>query len=108
MTVWSVAQAEFDLAQVRRVKAAVMSRIMMPGGFETPDASRLPGRPSQSPEKPKAGEIERTPGRVTTQPDGIADAIQLALSELIKLDRYERRAAARRARALHILLERRK
>jgi hypothetical protein len=102
----TIAQAEFDLAQVRRVKAAVMSRIMIPGGFATPDASRTPGQLSPSPGQLKVGKTERPPGGETTQPDGTADAIQMALSELVRLDRYERRAAPCRARASHIFLER--
>jgi hypothetical protein len=97
----TVAQAEYDLAQVRRVKAAVMSRVMLLPGFETREAS-------QSPDRQTSGEAERVeiPGRRASSPDDTADAIQMALSELIRLDRYERRTAARRARALHILLER--
>jgi crotonobetainyl-CoA:carnitine CoA-transferase CaiB-like acyl-CoA transferase len=91
----TLAQAEYDLAQVRRVKAAVMSRIMTLGGLETPDASR-----SLDQLKRKAERLE-TSGTPIPPPDGTADAIQMALSELIKLDRYERRAARRRARALH-------
>jgi hypothetical protein len=73
-----------------------MSRVMLTGG--TPNASQSLGQLT-------SGEAE-TPGMPTTQPDGTADAIRDALSQLIRLDRYERRAAARRARALHILLER--
>ena len=97
----TIAQAEFDLAQVGRVKVAVMSRITLFGRSGTAAASQSPGQRTR-------GEAERvgTSGMPTTQPDGTADAIQMALSELIRLDRYERRAAARRARALHILLER--
>jgi hypothetical protein len=95
----TVAQAEYDLAQVRRVKAALMSRIMMLGGFETPDTSQSLGQL-----KHKAKPLE-TPSEPTPPPDGTADAIQMALSELIRLDRYERRAATRLERALHILLD---
>jgi hypothetical protein len=84
----TIAQAQFDLAQVGRVKLALMSRIKEFGGSEMPqsDATATP----------------------TTAPDSNAVAIQRALSELIRLDRYERRAAARRARAVHILLKRKK
>jgi crotonobetainyl-CoA:carnitine CoA-transferase CaiB-like acyl-CoA transferase len=95
----TIAQAEYDLAQVRRVKAAVMSSIMILGGFETPDALQSLGQL-----KHKAKRLE-TPGGPTPPPDDSADAIQMALSELIRLDRYERRAATRLERALHILLD---
>ena len=40
-----------------------------------------------------------------TEPDGAADTIREMLSELIKLDRYEHRAAVRRERALHSFLK---
>lgn len=96
----TMAQAEFDLAQVRRVKLALMSRSVLFGGFETPDASQPPGQP-----KRVQAERNQTP-RLPT--DGTADSIGAGLSDLIKLDRYERRAAARRDHALHILLERKK
>jgi hypothetical protein len=104
----TVAQAEFELAQVQRVKLAVMSRIMTLGGSEKPDALNSARQLLQSSGELKAGEAQRTPGMETRQADGTTDAIQAALSELIRLDRYERRAAARRARALHILLEHKK
>jgi len=45
------------------------------------------------------------PAMPTTDPERTAEAIQCALPELIKLERYERRAAARRARALRSFLE---
>jgi hypothetical protein len=64
-----------------------------------------PGQLSQSPRKLKVGEAERTAGSSTTQPDGTAVAMQTALSELIRLDRYERRAATRRERAIQILMD---
>jgi hypothetical protein len=99
----TIAQAEFDLAQVRRVKAAVMSRVMLSGGFETPNASQSLGQlKSDEAERVKAPRVPKI------EPNGTADAIRIALSELIILDRYERRAAARRARALRILLDRKK
>ena len=82
----TIAQAQFDLAQIGRVKVAVMSRVNGFGGSETPSAG-----------------AETMP---TTEHDGTTDAIRRALPELIKLDRYERRAAVRRARALHSFLER--
>ena len=99
----TIAQAEFDVAQIRRVKVALMSRVMVIGGFETPDAFRsgqLKRGEKALPERVK------TPGMPTAEPDGSADAIRIALSELIRLDRYEQRAEARRTRALHILLDR--
>jgi hypothetical protein len=84
----TIAQAQFDLAQIGRVKVAVMSRVNGFGGSETPSAGAVTVS--------------------TTEHDGTADAIRGALSELMKLDRYERRAAVRRARALRSFLKREK
>ena len=44
----------------------------------------------------------------TTDPERTAEAIRRALPELIKLGRYEGRPAARRARAMHIFLDRKR
>jgi hypothetical protein len=84
----TIAQAQFDLAQVGRVKLALMSLIKEFRGSQM-----------------RQGDAAAKP---TIAPNSNADSIQRALSELIRLDRYERRAAVRRARAVHILLERKK
>jgi hypothetical protein len=101
------AYAEFELARVRRVKLALIERA---GALGAPGAPRLfnsareairflnsvvqgktPAMPN--PVDPSATipaeEIERT-----------AEAIRRALPELVKLDRYESRAAARRDKAV--------
>jgi hypothetical protein len=70
-----IAQAEFDLARVRRAKVALI---------ESARACAAADRPPMPPQ----------------DPDRSAEAIRRALPELRKLDRYERRAAARRDRAL--------
>jgi hypothetical protein len=105
------AQAAFELAQIRRVKVALVSRVMAFGGFEMLD-------PSESPEQQakqllrwiKRGELvplkrAEIPLMPTTDPECTAEAIRRGLPELIKLERYERRAAGRRARALRSFLE---
>jgi hypothetical protein len=84
----TIAQAQFDLAQVGRVKLALMARAKEFSGFEM----RQDGAAAAPP----------------TAADSNADAIQRVLSELIRLDRYERRAAVRRARAQRIFLEQKK
>ena len=96
------AQAEFDLEQIRRVKLAVMSRIAPLGGFEPSDALRLRGqRTSGDADRVESAAMSMTPSDGTA-----AEEIRAALSELTRLDRYERRAATRRERAIHILLDR--
>jgi hypothetical protein len=108
------AQAEFELAQIRRVKLALISRVMAFGGLETPDDDlQSPGQIKRFLKELKRGELI-PPDRIataampTTDPERTAEAIRRALPELIKLDRYERRAAARRARAMNIFLDRKK
>ena len=108
------AQAEFELAQIRRVKVALISRVMAFGGLETPDDDfQSPGQIKRFLKRLKRGELI-LPDRIataampTTDPERTAEVIRRALPELIKLDRYERRAAARRARAMRIFLDRKK
>jgi hypothetical protein len=106
------AQAEFDLAQIRRVKFALISRVMAFGGLETPDddfqsLGQVKRLLSANGELNLPDRIEM-PAMPTTGPGRTAEAIRCALPELIKLERYERRAAARRARAMRIFLDRKK
>ena len=70
-----IAQAEFDLARVRRAKVALI---------ESARACVAADRPPMPPH----------------DPDRSAEAIRRVLPELRKLERYERRAAARRDRAV--------
>ena len=110
------AQAECELAQIRRVKVALISRVMAFGGLETEDvfqSFQSPGQIKRFLSGLKRGELilpdrVETPPMPTTDPERTAEAIRRALPELIKLDRYERRAVARCARAMHIFLYRRK
>jgi hypothetical protein len=108
------AQAEFDLPQIRRVKAGLISRVMAFGGLETSnDVFQASDQVKRIVRALKHGELI-LPDRIepatipTTDPERTAEAIRHALPELIMLDRYERRAAARRARALHTFLEHKK
>jgi hypothetical protein len=105
------AQAAFELAQIRRVKVALISRVMAFGGFETPDQfESLDQQVKQLLRWLKRGELvplkrAEIPAMPTTDPECTAEAMRRALPELIKLGRYERRAATRRARALRSFLE---
>jgi hypothetical protein len=67
----TVAQAEFDLAQVQRVKLALIS-----------------------------GQIEVGAREAVSESGCFAEELQHALAELIKVDRYERRARVNRDRAM--------
>ena len=87
-------QAEFDLAQIRRVKVALISRVMAFGGVEMPEDHL------QSPDQ----RIE-TRAMPTTDLERTAEAMRRALPELIKLELYERRAIGQRKRTLRSFLE---
>jgi len=108
----SIAQAEFDLAQIRQVKVALISRVMAFGEVKrSPDfilireAKRFFRTLDRGePIRPK----HEAPAMPTTEPERTAEAIRCALPELIQLDRYERRAAGRRARTVRNLSEYRK
>ena len=80
----AVAEAELDLARVRRAKIALMERVQAFGALASP----LPEV------------VECSAAMPTHEPQRSAEAVRRALPELLKLDRYERRAASRRDRAV--------
>jgi hypothetical protein len=100
----AIAQAELDLAQVRRVKVALIERASAFGELDPPTLTVtqivrhfnafVGGRPIV-PEP-----IDASATMPPHEPDRSAEAVRRALPELRKLDRYERRAAARRDRAV--------
>jgi hypothetical protein len=51
--------------------------------------------------------IPQAPSLPSSEPDRTAEAMRRALPELLKLDRYERSAAARRDRAAGLIVARR-
>jgi hypothetical protein len=81
----AAAQAEFDLAEVRQVKVAVIERA---GILVEP--------------------IEAGSSKSPNQPEHAHVAVRRALPELLKLDRYEKRATARRQQSLDALFDRAK
>jgi hypothetical protein len=99
-----IAQAELELARVRRVKVALIERASAFGELDPPrltvtqmirllnalDRGRLI---VPKPSDPSAAMPSQEPVRS-------AEAVRRVLPELRKLDRYERRAAAQRERAV--------
>ena len=107
----TMAQAEFDLARIRRLKVALVSRVMAFGEFEPPATFQSLREINRFCKGFDRGELilpERSKPRAmpTTEPERSAEAIRHALPELMRLNRYERHAAARRAQAMHTLLGR--
>jgi hypothetical protein len=98
----TLAQAELDLARVRRAKVALIERASAFGELDPPQLTvtqviRLlnafeRGRPMPNP-------IDASATMPSQEPDRSAEAVRRVLPELRKLERYERRSAARRDRA---------
>jgi hypothetical protein len=107
----SVARAEFELAQIRRVKVALIARMGKFGEFEVSNPlgtfrqmkriqNLIDGGPPWDSNAPEPTQMP------FSKPEHSAEAMRRALPELLKLDRYERRATARRDRAMHQLTAR--
>ena len=75
----TIAQAELELARIRRVRLALIAREMMPEAIDPPAT---------------APELETARS---------AEAVRRALPRLLKLERYERRAEASRDRSVREL-----
>src|SRR5262249_17327406 len=79
-----IAQAEFELACVQRIKVALIERARL--GNIRPKCAIEPPMPEDEPQR-------------------TAEAVRRVLPDLVRLNRYERRAAARRARAIRRLMQ---
>jgi hypothetical protein len=105
----AAAQAEFEVAHFRRVKVAMIERISSFGQLASPDGFQstgeimrfLSGLGRDELNIPPLGEA--APNMPSTEPERTDEAVRRALPELLKLARYERRAAARRQHALQAI-----
>ena len=105
-----IAQAELELARVRRAKVGLIERASAFGELDPPQLTRagfirllnavLRDRDIES--------IDASATMPSQEPDRSAEAVRRVLPELRKLERYERRAAAQRERAVRNLYDRRK
>jgi hypothetical protein len=99
----AIAQAELEFARVRRAKVALIERASAFGELDPPQLTVtqmirvLNAFDSGRFIVPKPSDSSAT--MPSQEPDRSAEAIRRVLPELRKLDRYERRAAARRDRA---------
>jgi hypothetical protein len=115
----AAAQAELDLARVRQIKIALIKSVSALGALGAPydmlpvikaylylelaSEGKTPrGRPPKIPEP-----VDPLATMPTQEPGRTAEAIRRALPGLLKLDRYESRAAARRDRAICEITKRR-
>jgi hypothetical protein len=108
----ALAAAEFDLDRVQRVRTALINRVHLFGAFDPQFLFRttaqevgfiklmlfgkVPGFPP--PPDPSESMPEDEPGRTI-------EAVRRALPELEKLERYEKRATARRDRAIREIVK---
>jgi len=98
-----VAEAEFDLARVRRAKVALIDRMMGLGTLEAPEFFKSIGEELGFFDARPRAKIRRTrpqPPMPLDEPDQSAKAFRRALQQLLRFDRYERNARARRDRAV--------
>jgi hypothetical protein len=108
----SAAQAEFDLAQIRRARVALIERMAQFAEFEVPDPLGTVHRIKRVLNLIDRGlpgdlTVPAPPEMPSLEPQRSAEAVRRALPQLLTLDRYERRAAARRDRAIHQIMTRR-
>ena len=112
----SVAEAQLDLTQIRRTRASLIQRMAEFGVLDTPDALGTSGDFKQILKSIVRGApcdlpipipIPPAPSLPSSEPDRTAEAMRRVLPELLKLDRYERSATARRDRAAGLIAARR-
>src|SRR5262245_22350531 len=104
-----IAQAELDLARVRRAKVALIERACAFGELEPPQGLSSVAQIIRFVNALDRGRlivpkpIDALATMPSQEPDRSAEAVRRVLPELRKLDRYERRAAARREQAVRSL-----
>jgi len=101
----AIAQAELDLARVRRAKVALIERASAFGEFDPPQLTvtqivRILRAFDRGDSLIVSKPIDALATMPSQEPDRSAEAIRRVLPDLRKLDRYERRAAAQRDRAV--------
>src|SRR5262249_32125763 len=100
-----IAQAELDLARVRRAKVALIERACTFGDLDPPQAFSTVTEINRFFNALDRGRlilpkpVDSSATMPSQEPDRSAEAVRRVLPELRKLDRYERRAAVRRHQA---------
>jgi hypothetical protein len=112
----TVAEAELELARVRRIEVGLIERVSVMGGFVPPKrftsrkqerawfSATLKWIQGRQPKPLDPVCINPADTMPSTEPERRAEAIRRALSELTKLWRYERRALARRDRGIKAMI----
>ena len=104
------AQAELDLARVRRAKVALIERASAFGELDPPQLFGTVTQIIRAIHALERGRISSLPEPINSsatmppqEPYRLAEAVRRVLPELRKLDRYEHRAAVRRDQAVRAL-----
>ena len=114
----AVAEAELELARVRRAKVALIERASAFGELDPPRPPRVAASQAlrvlnsmvRNPNAPIEGAatfpepIDSSATMPSQEPDRSAEAVRRVLPDLRKLDRYEHRAAMRRDQAVRSLM----
>jgi hypothetical protein len=109
------AEATLELDRVRRIKIAVIEHVAALGRLEPAPIFRAPLDEAAWimlhywgvrlwPSRPKLA-VDHLPAILTEEPARTTEAVRRALPELVRLNRYDRRAAARRDRAIRALTQ---
>jgi hypothetical protein len=112
------AEAELELARVRRVKVGLIERVAALGRFDVPKLFQSPKDELAAimlhfcgvrlwKTRPKLA-VDPLPEMPLQEPERTAEAVRRILPELIKLHRYESRAVTRRDKAIRALAMRAK
>jgi hypothetical protein len=102
----AIAQAELDLARVRRAKVSLIERASAFGELDPPQAFSAVTQIKRFFDALDRGKLilpkpsDSSATMPSQEPYRSAEAIRRVLPELRRLDRYERRAAVRRRRAV--------
>jgi hypothetical protein len=89
----------YDLARVRQAKVALIERVMASGALDLA-YSEVPRKVLQSRTLAREVQAQGAPAMPLAEPSLSAEAIKRALPALVKFDRYEQIARARRDRAV--------
>jgi hypothetical protein len=99
----SAAEADIEMNRARRVRLALIERVESLGSLEVPRVfpKSMTTLRELGPQQPQPDEVL---GSMPAEgPEPTLEAMQRALPELVKLADYEKRAAARRDRAIRLL-----
>jgi hypothetical protein len=112
----TVAEAELEIARVRRIKVGLIERVAVMGGFEPPKHftskkqqrawfnATLKWIEKGQPKPLDPVWINPADTMPSTEPERRAEAVRRALSELARLWRYESRAVARMNRGIKAMI----